>query len=410
MSERRFKIIVANIIGTALEWYDFALFGIFATLLAQHFFPKGDPKAALIGTLGIFAVGYLMRPLGGAIIGHMGDRKSRRIALIISLLIMGLATSLIGLLPTYSSIGIGAPLLLILLRVIQGLAVGGEFPGSLVVLTELAAENRQAFTPSLALVGSGIGILAGSGFASLLADMLSKSQIQQWGWRIPFLFGLVLSLLGLYLRGKIWREQDEDIIAHDSIPFLELLKHNKCDLLKAFCLLSLGAVITGMLSIFLVPYLTHYLHMPLATAYKVLFAVTAIMLLGFPISAYLADHFSVHKKWLLISVALLAICCYPLFVWMQHGERSAIFAVLILAVLYDFSFGPFTPLLIRLFPREVRYSGVAIVHGLAFSIIAGTAPLLLNGLVLKFGTTAPSFYIIVACVAAFTVIYLSDYR
>lgn len=409
MSQIRFKVIVASTVGNILEWYDFALFGMFATFFARNFFPKEDMKAALIGSLGVFAVGYFMRPIGGAIIGHMGDRKSRRIALIIALLVMGIATTLIGLLPTYANIGIWATVLLVLFRMIQGLAVGGEFPGSIVILAEQAKPNRRAFTASLALVGAGLGILAGSGIANLLTWFLSKTAIQAWGWRIPFLFGVVLALLGLYIRTKIWHEKKIEALNIVKAPVVQLIKNHKGALLKAFCILSIAAVITGMLTIFLVPYLTHYLHVPLATAFRLLFISTLIMIIGFPISAFIADYFNVHKKWLLFGLSLLIISTYPLFMLMQHGIYACMIAVLLLSAIYNFTFGPFIPKLIDLFPQEVRYSGVAIVHGLAFSVIAGTAPLVLNGLVLKFGTTAPSYYIIISSIVALVTIYYTKH-
>jgi len=407
MSQPRFKIIIASIIGNMLEWYDFALFGIFATLFAKHFFPTGHPKAALIGTFGIFAVGYLMRPIGGALIGHMGDQKSRRKALIIALLIMGTATTLIGLLPTYSSIGIWATILLVLLRMIQGLAVGGEFPGSLVILAEQAKPNLRAFTISLALVGAILGVLAGSGVANLLTWLLPKEAIETWGWRLPFLIGILLAFLGLYIRIKIWREGKTESIETVKIPFVQLIKSNKLNLLKAFCILSVGAVLTGIMSIFLVTYLIHYLNLPLEVAYRLLFMSSVIMLISFPLSAFIADYFNIHRQWLIIGLVLLILASYPLFLLMQQGSVACTIAVALLSALSYFVYGPFTPILIDLFPKQVRYSGVGIMHGLAFSIIAGTTPLFMNWLVLQLGKTAPSFYIIISALAALMAIYAS---
>ncbi len=407
MFQPRFKIIIASTIGSMLEWYDFALFGIFATLIAKHFFPRIDPEAALIGSLGVFAVGYLMRPIGGAIIGHMGDRKSRRRALIVTLLMMGAATTLIGLLPTYSRIGIWATLLLILFRVIQGLAVGGEFPGSFVILAEYAKPNLRAFTISLSLVGAVLGILAGSGIANLLTWFLPESALQAWGWRLPFLFGIVLALLGLYIRAKVWREEKTKAPDIVKIPLLQLIKYSKLNLLKTFFILSLGAVLAGILTIFLVTYLTQYLNISSAIAYRLLFMSSLIMLITFPIAAFIADRFNIHRQWLIIGLFVLAISVYPLFLLMQQGTVACTIAVALLSAIAYFAYGPFGPIMIDLFPKHIRYSGVAIMHGLAFSILAGTTPLFMNWLVLKLGKTAPSYYIIIFALATLIAVYAS---
>ena len=270
---------------------------------------------------------------------------------------------------------------------------------------EKASPDRQAFTASFALVGAGVGVLAGSGMANLLTLFLTKAEILAWGWRLPFLFGVVLAIIGLYIRTKIWRADDAQISITKTIPLLQLFKNHKLSLLKAFCFLSICGVISGMLVIFLVTYLTHYLLIPLSIAFKLLFLSTLIMIIGLPVSAWIADYFKVHRKWLLIGLVLFFIATYPLFILMHNGVRGCVIAVLLLNIIYCFSFGPFAPVLINMFPKNVRYSGVAIMHGLAFSLIGGTAPLVLNGLVLKFGSMAPSYYIMGFTLIAFITVY-----
>lgn len=397
-NQSQIRIILASIIGNILEWYDFALFGLFATLIAQNFFPKEDARTALIGSFGVFAVGYFMRPLGGVILGHFGDKRSRRFSLIIGLLVMGVATTLIGVLPTYANVGIWATVLLVLFRIVQGLAVGGEFPGSFVILFERSAPRHRAFSSSLALSGAGLGVLLGSGLSSVLTSFLTHAQMEVWGWRLPFLFGVVLAGIGLYIRTRIWRKEQSNITNPVKIPLAQLLQNHKRDLLKAFFMLTLGAVITGMLGMFLVTYLTHYLHFSLAFAFKLVFVSMLIMVIAFPISALIADYCRVYKRWLLVGLLLLIIATYPLFMLMQHGAAACTIAVVVLALLYNLSFGPFSPVMMNLFPQSIRYSGIGIAHGLAFSIIAGTSPLVLNAFVLKWGVLAPSYYVIAAAV------------
>lgn len=402
------NVIAAIIIGNVLEWYDFVLFGVFATLFATQFFPHEDVNAALLSSFGVFAVGYLMRPIGGALIGHLGDKHSRKVAMIISLLVMGTATSLIGLLPTYAAIGLWAPILLVLFRMIQGLAVGGEFPGSIVILAEQAPDNRKAFVSSLSIVGAGLGMLAGSGAAVLLSALLSHQQVVAWGWRIPFLIGFFLALVGLYIRTKLWADNSRQVDTA-IIPFFELIQKYRSSLLKAVGIFSLGGVITGVLVIFLVAYLTHYLHYPPQVAYHLLLISTIAMVTMFPLSAYLADRFNNHRRWVMTGFSLLLVITLPLFIFMRQGIVECYAAVITLSIIYNFSCGPYLPLVVNLFPKQVRYSGIAVVHGVVLSIVGGTAPLILTWLISRFGLLMPAVYMMVFIALALIALTYTSY-
>src|SRR5579875_594097 len=194
------RTVVAGAIGNLLEWYDFGLFGFFAPVIAQQMMPPGDRLATLLETFGVFAAGFLMRPLGGVIFGYVGDRWGRKRALELSVLLMAVATTLIGLLPSHSSIGLAAPLLLTLMRLLQGLSVGGEYVGSMSFLSEHAAPTRRAFFGSWSSFSVVLGSLFGSGTAALLNGLLSEAQLLAWGWRMPFLGGILIGAVGLWLR------------------------------------------------------------------------------------------------------------------------------------------------------------------------------------------------------------------
>jgi len=196
----RGRVAAAGVVGNVLEWYDFALYGYLATIFAGQFFPSEDPLTSLIGAYAVFAIGFLARPLGGVIYGHIGDRFGRRRLLTLSVVLMGVPTFLLGLLPTYASVGILAPILLVALRFIQGISTGGEFVGSIVFLVEHAPQKRRAFFGSLANLGALIGGLLGAGVAWLMTALLPSAELYDWGWRLPFLSGIIVAGAGLWIR------------------------------------------------------------------------------------------------------------------------------------------------------------------------------------------------------------------
>ena len=208
-STSRYRIVAAGIIGNVLEWYDFAIYGYFAAAIGRHFFPHQDPVAQLLSSFGVFAVGYLMRPVGGALIGHIGDRFGRRRALIFSVAAMAISTFLVALLPGYATIGLAAPVTLTLLRMVQGLSVGGEYTCSMVFLIEHAPQRRRGLMGSLAPCAASGGILLGSALGACFAAAMPTETLNAWGWRIPFLFGLVVGIAGYVLR----RHMQETVVA-----------------------------------------------------------------------------------------------------------------------------------------------------------------------------------------------------
>ena len=218
----KYKTVGAGMIGNVLEWYDFAIYGYFAAAIGRQFFPHQDPVAQLLSAFGVFAVGYLMRPIGGALIGHIGDRFGRRAALIFSVVAMAIPTFLIGLLPGYATIGLAAPIALTLLRMVQGLSVGGEYTSSMVFLVEHAPEGRRGLVGALTSCGTHVGILLGSAVGAGFAATMSEAALEAWGWRIPFLLGLVVAIAGYVLR----RHVQETLPAERSqrAPIVETLR------------------------------------------------------------------------------------------------------------------------------------------------------------------------------------------
>src|SRR5438445_11753338 len=194
------RVIAAGMIGNVLEWYDFAVYGYFATAIGRHFFPHEDAVAQLLSAFGVFAIGYVLRPVGGAVVGHIGDRFGRRAALTFSVAAMAIPTFLIGLLPGYATLGVAAPVALTILRMVQGLSVGGEYTSSMVFLVERAPEGRRGLMGAVTACGAGAGTLLGSAVGATFASSMSTAALESWGWRIPFLLGLVIGIAGYFLR------------------------------------------------------------------------------------------------------------------------------------------------------------------------------------------------------------------
>ncbi|HSX11663.1 MAG TPA: MFS transporter [Chlamydiales bacterium] len=393
---QKLSVIIGATIGNVLEWYDFILYALFATTLQSQFFAENS----FIAVFGVFAVGYVMRPFGGVLIGHIGDRYSRKTALILTILIMGIATALIGLLPTYASIGVSAALLLILLRMIQGIALGGEFPGSMVILTELASPKHRGFLGAVGLSVGLSGMLIASGLANVLSSTLTPEELMEWGWRLAFLLGLVLAFVGLYLRFKVFLESAVTKAEVIHIPLFELLRHQKGAVLKAFLSMASAGVYTGILTLYTVTYVTHYLHMDLHLAFRLELYMTLAVFLLFPLGALLADKSRNFKNWLIFGNLAVGLSTYPLFLWMQTGTSACFWAYILLAMVYSIGLGPIAAHLVLQFPAPLRYSGFAIAHGLTFSIIGGTSPLVLDWLTTSYGPVAPCLYGIVACLIA----------
>ncbi len=203
----RQKIILAGLVGNVMEWYDFAVYGYFATVIGRLFFPSEDPAVSLIAAFGAFAAGFLVRPLGGLVFGRIGDLVGRRRAMTLSMMAMALPTVLMACLPTYETIGIAAPILIVLLRIVQGLSVGGEYTGSIIFLVEQAPKDSRAMNAIWGLWGAVLGILIGSGMGDVLSSVLSDEQIMAWGWRLPFLVGILVAATGYLVRNSLQVEE-----------------------------------------------------------------------------------------------------------------------------------------------------------------------------------------------------------
>jgi MHS family proline/betaine transporter-like MFS transporter len=404
------KVIAAGMIGNALEWYDFAIYGYFAAAIGQQFFPHQDPVAQLLSAFGVFALGYFMRPIGGALVGHIGDRFGRRSALTFSVAAMAIPTFLIGILPGYSTLGLLAPVLLILLRMVQGLSVGGEYTSSMVFLVEHAPEGRRGLMGALAASGAGVGTLLGSAMGAAFAASMPAAALETWGWRIPFLLGLVVGIAGYLLRRHVL--DSIPMKPRKRVPIVETLQDHWRIVLGFAGLSVFNAVGFYVGFVYLVSWLQTADGIPPARALEInSFSMT--MILAVVIAAgYLSDRFG-RKPLLLVPVVLGFVGAVPLF-WLMNNpsELFAQLGQLGLVLIVGLYGGAQPAVLVEAAPPQVRCTSVALGYNICFGVIGGSTPLAAAWLVERTGNEiAPAFLIMAAAaVGFFTILRFRETR
>ena len=401
------RTATAGAVGNVLEWYDFGLFGFFAPSLAHQFFPEGDKLAALVETFGVFAAGFLMRPLGGLIFGHIGDRLGRKRALELSVLLMAVATTLLGLLPTYASVGTAAPLLLTLVRLLQGLSIGGEYVGSMSFLAEHAPPAHRGFLGSWCSFSVVLGTLLGSGTAALCAGLLTPTQLTTWGWRLPFLGGLLIGLVGLWLRMGV-AESPTFLANRDAgnlaiNPIAETLRNDRGAILTTLGLTGLSSVGFYLPFVWLPTWLSQ-INQPPMPQNSVLAANTFalfLLLLLTPLTGLISDR--VGRRPMFLAAALgYVLLTYPVFLLLTSPSvPRAWLAAIVFALCSSLFSGSMAATMVELFPSRTRYTGVAIGYNVGQTILGGTAPLIATTLIdLTGNNLAPASYLIVCSLVA----------
>ncbi|TDV15572.1 MFS transporter [Paraburkholderia caballeronis] len=360
------RVAFASTIGTAVEYYDFFVYGTAAVLVfGQKFFPAGDPLIGTLAAFATYAVGFLARPLGGIVFGHFGDRVGRKKALVVTILIVGLGTFAIGLLPDYQSIGLWAPVALIVIRVLQGFGVGGEQAGAVLLTAEYAPPVARGFFASLVQLGAPAGFLIPAGLFALLTGLLTHAQLIGWGWRLPFLGSIVLVAVGLYIRlrteeSPVFREIQQTK-AVESRPVVEVVRQFGPTIVKGVGAKLIEACTFAMYTMIVLAYGSVHGVNQAMLLQTVIVAVT-LELLTIPLAGMLSDRIG-RRATCLLGAALHVLLAYPLFHAIDSGSRVAIQIVMILAIPVGHSlcYAPQAALFPELFPARVRCSGIALI-------------------------------------------------
>lgn len=393
------RVIAAGAIGNVLEWYDFAIYGYFAASIGRAFFPKEDPVAQVLSAFGIFAVGYLMRPIGGALVGHIGDRLGRRAALTFSIVAMAIPTFLVGVLPGYAVLGVAAPIVLTLLRMIQGLSVGGEYTTSVVFMVEHAPSGRRGLIGAMACCGAVGGLVLGSATGALLGTILSGDEMARWGWRIPFLMGLVVGLAGLVLRRHI---RDELPGPEVKAPLAQTVRNNFPLLLKLAGLSVFNSV--GFYLLFV--YIVSWLQMADGIAPQHALEINTVsMLVLLPCMIFmgaLSDR--IGRKPVLLAATLLAfVTAVPLF-WLMHHDHPgmALLGQLGFVLSVGMFLGTQPTIMVEEVPAAIRCTAVALGYNVTLGVIGGVSPMMATWLVHRTeNQLSPAFMIMVAAAISF---------
>ena len=398
---------IGGVIGNILEWYDFAVFGYFAPIIGAQFFPSEDKLASIISAFGVFAAGYMMRPLGGIIFGHIGDRLGRKKALQLSVAMMALPTVLLGFLPTYAQVGVIASMLLVLLRLIQGASVGGELIASISFITEIAPPKRRGFYGSWTLFSAIAGVMLGSLVATILHRVMSDGSLHDWGWRIPFLLGFIVAGYGLWMRRGLVESPDfEQQKASGNIGSNPILEAVKTMPGKIFHVMALVMVMGGgfyMLFVWWPTYLTKIIPTPVPHALTVNTLSMLVLMLMIPLMGLVSDLWG-RRNVLLLSTGGLALLSYPLFVFSNHGTfGGALLCQVIFAILLSGVQGAMSVTMVEMFPTRTRFSGIAIGYNISLALFGGTAPLVCTWLIdkLNHNVLAPAYYLIAMALISF---------
>ena len=403
------KAMLAGISGTALQWYDFAIFGYFAPIIAAIYFPNNNPIASLLHVFGVFAVGYLLAPIGSIVFGYIGDRYGRKRALTWSILAMAIPTSMISVLPGFKTIGIAAPILITLLRVIQGFVASSEFTGSAVFLVEHASPGRKAFYGCLTSSAYSTGVI----FAGLSASLFTASFMPDWGWRLGFALALIAGIVIFYLRLNVSETPVYQQIHHHDKPkrpFLAAVKEVPYAVVGVIGLGWLIGIMTFGTYVFTASYLHSYFNFSLSIATLITTLALAVDAIFEPFMAILADKVG-HLRVMTIGIVLMLLFSFPVFYLLASGSVVLVtLGMVLMSVLIAIAFAPMNAYMVELFPEACRYSGFGVAFHIGISLFGGTTPLVLMWLVNKTGNfTAPAYYYVVGALIGLSSLAICEY-
>ncbi|MEI6729728.1 MAG: MFS transporter [Pseudomonadota bacterium] len=399
------KIVIAGMIGNGLEWYDFALYGYFAHIIGKLFIPSQDHYAQMLGTYGIFAAGFLMRPLGAVIFGYLGDKYGRKFSLTLSILLMAIPTACIAILPTYEKIGIFAPILLTVIRLLQGISLAGQFSGSIAFIVEHSPSGKRGLAGSTTVVSLCLGMLLGSLTATIFSALLSQEDLESWGWRIPFALGILIAFVGFYIRHNTEESPHyEKAKAEGRIsdtPIKDAFGNNLSALLRGVGIYLSVTVPFYTLTVFLNGFIIKDLHLAEKQAYLISTLSMVMMIIILPFASYLTDLYG-RKFILKIVLYFYFFASIPIFYLLNQGDFTSIaIAVFAFTLILSSYIGAIPALLVELFPTGIRYTGMALSYNVA-GVLGGTTPFIETWLVKNSGNNlSVAFFVMLCAVISF---------
>jgi MHS family proline/betaine transporter-like MFS transporter len=392
------RLVIAVSIGNALEWYDISSYGYFAVYVSRAFFPNSDPAISLLLTFGTFGLAFLVRPIGGVVLGAYADRHGRKASLMISIVLMTIGTLLIAIMPTYETIGILAPIAVLAARLIQGFSAGGEFGSSTAFLVE-HMPHRRGFIASWQFASQGLGQVLSSAFGVGLTSWMTAADMNAWGWRIPFLFGILVGPVGIYIRNHLEDATPPPAAKHESVVGKVFLEQ------KLRVVLAIGALAVSTAVNYLIVYMPTYvvktLNLPPAVGFTATLAAAIAVTILTPIAGIVSDR--IGRTTHMIGVGLLMlVSIFPAFLLLTRTPVPAviIIAVVYLAALKAIYFGPLAALMSELFPPATRATGLGLSYNIGVTMFGGMGPAImtwLGGFAL-IGDLAPGYYLTVVCV------------
>jgi MHS family proline/betaine transporter-like MFS transporter len=385
------RVVTAGVIGNVLEWYDFAVYGFFAPILAAKFFPAADPRVSLLAAFAAFAVGFLMRPVGAAVFGHIGDRYGRARALLFSVAMMAVPTVLMGLLPTYDTIGIAASVLIVALRMCQGVAVGGEFTASIVFLAENAPAARRGFFASFSMFGATFGTMLGSAVGALLTRVMSAEALATWGWRAAFVSGIAVAVVGIVIRRGMFEAPGKASVGS---PLAVAFRNHRWQVLRVLGLNMASAATYYTLFVYAATWVSQTTKIERAVALDITTVTILTFLVVLPVAAWISDRVG-RKLVLTVGMAGCLLLAFPLLTVMHAGAvLTTAAAQMAFGALLAMQMAAIPAAMTEMFPHGVRVSAVSVGYGLAYALFGGTAPAVAVWLISRTGNdTAFAWYL-----------------
>lgn len=409
------KILISSMIGNALEWYDFVLYVQFAKIISQLFFPSDNEFTSLLATFGIFAVGFVMRPLGGVLFGMLGDMFGRKAALVFSILMMAIPTAMIGFIPSYQHIGIAAPILLTLMRLLQGLALGGGFSGCMTFIVEHSPDKERGLIGSTTMFSLGAGVFLGIAVSLGISSFLTEENFISWGWRIPFIISLAIGMVAFYIKNNI----DESPIylkakEHGKIsktPIREVFHNHWKELLIATALYLTVTVPFYTFTAFFSTFLQNYSDSTLKESMIINGVAIFVFMFAIPLTGWLSDKYG-RKKVLIYNGLLIAALTYPSFLLLlKGGFVYPLMGQILFGLAVGGFMGPIPATLVELFPTNIRFTGLALSYNFSAALFGGTAPFVYLKLIEWTGSImSPVFYILMfVCITMFALYHYTDH-